>query len=141
MDELRKAGKQIKTTIMLKTKNTMYTENEFRDRFWNLDPLEIIANGSHEFMEETKIRLLIEQGDYSNYQVALFDTPWIDDEDIPDSDKKLIEAKIQELKGDDLYYFFENYIESWIIIEEYISYPVEEWPEIELVFKTHYNLE
>lgn len=21
----------------------MYTENEFRDRFWNLDPLEIIA--------------------------------------------------------------------------------------------------
>ena len=119
----------------------MYTENEFRDRFWNLDPLEIIANGSHEFMEETKIRLLIEQGDYSNYQVALFDTPWIDDEDIPDSDKKLIEAKIQELKGDDLYYFFETYIESWIIIEEYISYPVEEWPEIELVFKTHYNLE
>ena len=43
------------------------TKEEFRDEMEKLDPNDLVEFGNHEFVEETKIRILLEQGDFENY--------------------------------------------------------------------------
>ena len=70
------------------------TKNEFRDKMEKLDPNDVVEFGNHEFVEETKVRILLEQGDFENYKIHLLNLD--SEEELTEDDKNEIISKLKE---------------------------------------------
>ena len=70
------------------------TKNEFRDKMEKLDSNDVVEFENHEFVEETKIRILFEQGDFENYKIQLLNLD--SEEELTEDDKNEIISKLKE---------------------------------------------
>ena len=104
------------------------TKEEFRDEMEKLDPNDLVEFGNHEFVEETKIRILLEQGDFENYKIQLLNLDA--DEELTEEVKNEVISKLTELSGNDLYEFFNTYAYPSSVIEEYMEYEENEFEKI-----------
>jgi hypothetical protein len=104
------------------------TKNEFRDKMEKLDPNDVVEFGNHEFVEETKIRILFEQGDFENYKVQLLNLD--SEEELTNEEKNEVISKLKELSGNDLYDFFNTFAYPSSIIDEFLEYEEEDFEKI-----------
>jgi len=61
------------------------TKNEFRDKMEKLDHDDRVEFGNHEFIDRTKIRILLEQGYFENYKIQLLNLDY--EEELTEDDK------------------------------------------------------
>ena len=59
-----------------------------------LDSNDVVEFGNHEFVEETKFRILLEQGDFENYKIQLLNLD--SEEELTEDDKNEIISKLKE---------------------------------------------
>lgn len=104
------------------------TKNEFRDKMEKLDPNEVVEFGNYEFVEETKIKILLEQGDFENYKVQLLSLD--SEEELTNKEKNEVISKLKKLEGDNLYEFFNTFAYPSSIIDEFLEYEEEGFERI-----------
>ncbi len=104
------------------------TKNEFRDKMEKLDPNDLVEYGNHEFVEETKVRILLEQGDFENYKIQLLNLD--SEEELTNEEKNEVISKLKELSGNDLYDFFNTFAYPSSIIDEFLEYEEEDFEKI-----------
>ena len=104
------------------------TKNDFRDKMEKLDPNDVVEFGNHEFVEETKIRILFEQGDFENYKVQLLSLD--SEEKLTDKEKNEVISKLKKLEGNNLYDFFNTFAYPSSVIDEFLEYEEEDFERI-----------
>ena len=104
------------------------TKDEFRDEMEKLDPNDVVEFGNHEFIEETKIRILLEQGDFENYKIQLLNLDT--EEELTDEQKTKVISELKELSGNELYDFFNTYAYPTSVINEFSEYEQEDYNRI-----------
>jgi len=104
------------------------TKNEFRDKMEKLDLNDVVEYGNHEFVEETKVRILLEQGDFENYKIQLLNLD--SEEELTEDDKNEVISEVKKLSGNDLYDFFNTFAYPSSIIDEFLEYFEEDFERI-----------
>ena len=104
------------------------TKDEFRDEMEKLDSNYVVEFGNHEFIETTKIRILLEQCDFENYKIQLLNLD--PQEELTEDEKKEVISELKELSGNELYDFFNTYAYPSSVIEEFMGYEESDFERI-----------